>query len=529
MVAIAMATVVLTAFAYASTGSVKAIHTARLNQQGADVATQQLERMRIRSFAALGHDPAGIAPDPHISGAAYKGEPLVEVAGGISPQISTVSVNNADYTTYTYVTQATDSLGSDNRRVTVVVEWAAYGRQWSRTMSTVIANTARGLPLPDFKLTPVGPSTVTVNPGATAAFGFQISNQGAPDQFNVSVDLPGSQIFLDNGDDVFDPTSDNLLMADHNGDGMPDTGRLDPKEELVFWVVHTVPAGEPNGTSTWQIVASAAASEGEPQTKSLSSMLVVTSAVIAPSATPSPSSSVTPTASPTSSPTATPSPSWTWTTETCAAASPAPVPDAVTGYSRKRYTLHNSGTVSWPTFPLPTSGTIPGSTAMFPMYADMNAPSIPSDRELPSFSTNLVPSEAAGRLLYTGGSISSTAASDVLMFITQVPSRSYTGSAVVRMWVRPEDPDDPVQLSAQLVTYKTNNGTVTAVGSANPLSISDYDCQGWQEIWWQFTGLSIGAANKTVLGLKVWNTGPDTVRLAYDHGRFPASLTVVEK
>ena len=63
MVAIAMATVVLTAFAYASTGSVQAIHTARLNQQGADLATQQLERMRIRSFGALGHDlHDGVAP-----------------------------------------------------------------------------------------------------------------------------------------------------------------------------------------------------------------------------------------------------------------------------------------------------------------------------------------------------------------------------------------------------------------------------------------------------------------------------------
>lgn len=527
-----MATVVLTAFAYASTGSVQAIHTARLNQQGADLATQQLEKMRIRSFGALGHDPSGIAPDPHIAGGSYQGEPLVQVTGGISPQISTTTVNNADYTTYTYVTQATDSLGSDNRRVTVVVEWAAYGRPWSRTMSTVVANTARGLPLPEFKLTAVGPSTVTVNPGATAAFGFQISNQGAPDQFNVSTDLAGAQIFLDNGDDVFDPTSDAVLMTDHNGDGIPDTGRLDPKDEVVFWVVRAVPSGAASGTTSWQIVAAASAS-GEAQSASLSSLLVITSAVITPSATPSPSTTPTPSTSPTptstATPTATPSPSWTWTTETCDAGTPAPVPAAVTGYSRKQYTLHNSGTVSWPTFPLPVSGTIPGSSAMFPMYADMNGPSIPSERDLPVFSTNLSPADAPGRLLYTGGSFSSQLASNVLMFITQVPSRSYTGSAVVRMWVRPEDPDDAVQLSAQLLTYKTNNGSVTAVGSANPLSISDYDCQGWQEIWWQFSGLSIGAANKTVLGLKIWNTGPDKVRLAYDHGRFPASLTVVEK
>ena len=529
MVAIAMATVILTAFAYASTGSVRAVHTARLNQQGADIATQQLERMRSKAFGSLGHDPAGIAPDPHLASGAYQGESLVQVAGGLSPQISTTSMNNATYTTYTYITRPTDVIGADNRRVTVVVEWAAYGRTWSRIMTSVVANTARGLPLPEFKLTPVGPSTVTVNPGATAAFGFQLRNQGAPDQFNVGTTLAGAQIYLDDGNDIFDPTADTLLMTDHNGDGTPDTGRLDPKDQVVFWVVRTVPTGAANATTTWQIEAAASSPGNQEITASLTSMLVVTSDVIGPSATPTPSSSASPSATPSPTGSATPSPTWTWTTNTCPATSPAPVPAAVSGYSRKQYTLHNSGSVSWPTFPLPSSDPILGPVSMYPMYMDMAAPSIPADRELPVLSTDLSPADSAGRLLYTGGSFTSTSRTSTLMFVTQNAARSYTGTVVLRMWVRPENPDDPVRLSAQLLTLKTNNGSISAAGSASPLAIEDYDCQGWQEVWWQFPNVSIAGANKTVLGMKLWNTGPDTVRVAYDHGRFPASLTVVEK
>lgn len=533
MVAIAMASVVLTAFAYASTSSLRALHVARLNQQGADLVTQQLEHMRTRSFGALGHDPAGIAPDPHLSSGKYQGESLVQVKGGMSPQIMTTTQNKFIYTVYTYVTRPVDSVGADNRRVTVVAEWAAYGRTWSKTLSTVVTQSARGLPLPEFKLTAVGPSTITVNPAATAAFGFQLSNQGAPDQFNITTNLSGALLYLDNGNDVFDPSADTMLMTDHNSDGTADTGRLEPKGEVVFWVVRTVPAGTPNGSTNWTITAQASSQEGAAATASLNSVLVVTSAVITPSATPSPSSSITPSpsVSPTMTTSPTPSPSTSWNS-ICAASQPAPTPAAASGYSLKAYTLHNSGTVTWPTTPLPLTGAIPGSTAMLPMYMDMAGVSIPAGRDLPVYSTDLSPSGTQGRLLYTGGSFASTSASSVLNFITQNPGRSYTGSVVLRLWVRPVDHDDDVKLSAQLQTYKTNNGSTTAVGSVAQVVIDDFECHGFQEVWWQFSGISVAGANKTVLGVKIWNHSTDSsekVQVAYDTASFPASMTVVEK
>lgn len=532
MVAIGMATVVLTAFAYASTSSVQAMHIARLNQQGADLATQQLEHMRTRSFGSLGHDPAGIAPDPHLTSGKYKGESLIQVKGGISPQIKTTTQNNFAYTVYTYVTRPVDSIAADNRRVTVVAEWAAYGRTWSKTMSTVVTQSARGLPLPEFKLTAVGASTITVNPGATAAFGFQLSNQGAPDQFNITTNLTGAVLYLDNGNDVFDPSGDTMLMTDHNSDGTIDTGRLEPKQEVVFWVVRAVPEGASNASTNWTITAKASSQDGASATATLNSILVVTSAVITPSATPSPSSSVstTPSASPTTT-SPSPSESTPWNS-ICAASQPAPTPATVSGYSIRAYTLHNSGTVTWPTTPLPATGTIPGSAAKIPMYMDMAGVSIPAGRELPVYSTDLTPSGSQGRLLYPGGSFASTSASSVLNFITQNPGRSYKGSVVLRLWVRPVDHDDPVKLSAQLQTYKTNNGASSAVGSVTQVVIDDFDCHGFQEVWWQFSGITVDGANKTVLGVKIWNHSSDSsekLQVAYDTGSFPASLTVVEK
>jgi hypothetical protein len=533
MVAMGMATVVMTAFAYASNSAVQAVHTARLNQQAADLATQRLEQIRSMPYGSMGHDPAGIAPDPHLVGDAYNGEPLVTVAGGIESHITTKTQNNFDYTIYAYVTQPVDALNPDSRRVTVLVEWAAYGESHSKTMSGIVTLTQRGLPLPEFKLTPVGPSTITVNRGARAAFGFELTNQGAPDQWNVTATLPGYTIYRDNGDDVFNATDDIVLMSDNNGDGQVDTGRLDPKQSVVFWVVRDVPADAALGSTSWDLTA-VALSEGTAGSAeaTLTSILVVTDAVITASPTPTPSTSASPSVTPTATPTATPTPTPSETsgdTTICEATTPAPVPVQVTGYSRKAYVLHNTGSTSWPQFPLPETGSIPGSLAMTPMYMDMNAESIPADRMLPEFSTNLMPAGTSGRLLYSGGSFSSTSASDVLNFRTINPNRTYTGSMVLRLWVKPEPGSMPVSLAAQVYQFKTSNSTSSTRSTVSQLLIDPFECSGWQEVWFQFPVSTFTTGSKTVLGVKVWNTGTEKAVVAYDHGAFPATFTVVEK
>ena len=517
VVALGIATGVLTAFAYVSTGTLHALQMARLNQQAADLATQRLEQMRATPFGALGHDPAGVVGDPHLStcnaGRCYNNEPLVEATGGLKPQITTPpAANNFQYTLYTYVTQPNDVIGEEAKRVTVVAEWAAYGKTHSKTISSVVTQTQRGLPLPEFKLTPVGPSTVTVNPGAKAAFGFQLNNQGAPDQWNITSDASQYTILLDNGDDVFNAAQDTVEMADHNGDGKPDTGRLEPKQSIVFWVVREVPSTATSSTSKFNVTAEAVTHEGmDGASATLASTLIVTTSVVTPT--------------PTGSPSATPSP----TVTTCAPTSPAPTPNSVNGYTVKSYVLHNSGATSWPTFPLPASGTIPGSVALDPMYMDMNPVSIPANRDLPVYSTNLTPADTPGRLLYSGGSFSSTAASSVMDFRTQNPNRSYTGTMVLRLWVKPVT-GTSLHLAARPYTLKTNgNQTVTQIGSVSDLSLGSVTCNGFQEAWFSFSPGTFSAGNNNVLGVRLWNVEGSPVQVAYDHGAYPATFTVVEK
>lgn len=518
MVALGIATGVLTAFAYVSTGSLHALQIARLNQQGADLATARLEQLRNMPFGSLGHDPAGIVGDPHLaacgSAKCYDGEPLVSTVGGLKPQITAPpAVNEFQYTLYTYVTTPEDQIGEEAKRITVVAEWAAYGRTFSKTMSTIVSQTQRGLPLPEFKLAPVGPSTVTVNPGAKAAFGFQLNNQGAPDQWNITSDASQYRVLLDNGDDVFNEAEDTVAMSDHNGDGIPDTGRLEPKQSIVFWVVRDVPDTATNSTSRFDVTAEAAAHEGMAgASKSLTSTLVVTTAVVTP--TPTASASTTPSASPSA---------------TCEAATPAPTPSAQTGYTVKSYVLHNSGAVSWPTFPLPPTGTIPGSKAMSPMYMDMNPVSIPADRDLPFYSTDLTPFNTPGRLVYSGGSFSSTSASSVLDFRTQNPNRGYAGTMVLRMWVKPVA-GESVHLVAKPYTMKTNGNTaVTQLGAQSDLTMGSFTCSGFQEVWFSFNPGTVSASQNTVLGVRVWNAGTSSVQAAYDHGAYPATFTVAER
>ncbi len=528
----AIATGMLTAFAYSSISTLHGMQAARLKQQATDLVTQRLEQLRNQAFGQIGHDPGGIVGDPHLTscagGSCYDAEPLVLAVGGLSPQIATESANRTDYTLYTYVTEPSDVTGADNKRVTVVAEWAVYGETWSKALSTIVTQTQRGLPLPEFKLAPVGPSTITVNPGATAAFGFQLSNQGAPDQWNITAALPSSSIVLDDGDDVYNPANDTIPLTDHNGDGIVDTGRLEPKQSVVFWVLRDVPAGSPNSSTQFDTTASAASQSGPGASALVSSLLVVTDEVIVASPTPTPTPSGTVSPSPTTSPTPTPTPSASETT--CPASNPAPTPESVKKYNVKAYVLHNSGSTSWPVLPLPATDPIPGSEALPVMYLDMNPRSIPASRALPVFSSDLSPANTSGRILYPGGGFTSTSTSLLMDFRTQNPNRDYTGTMVLKLWVKPVDDEDPVDLSAQVYQRKTNgNQAITTRSSVASLAIAEFRCSGFQEVWFNIAVPTFKTGNNTVLGVRLWNSGTDKVRVAYDHDLYPSSLTVVER
>ncbi len=128
-------------------------------------------------------------------------------------------------------------------------------------------------------------------------------------------------------------------------------------------------------------------------------------------------------------------------------------------------------------------------------------------------------------MLYPGGG---TSASERVEFQTQNDNRDYNGTMVLRMWVRPVVDGEDVELTARVYKRKSN-GSTTLVGETSELEIEPFTCNGFQEIWFSFSLGKWSTGKKTVLGVRLQNTGPGKVVLAYDHGSFPATFTVVER
>ena len=297
IVSLAVATGIFTALAYFGTTAVSSMQAARNNQQAIDLATQKLETARAISFGGLGHDEATIAADPAVGDCGGSpcidpgtgsAENVVIVGGGIANHLDSATgdtSNNVTYQFATYITEPADSASGDTRRVTVTATWNDRGRTLTRSVSTLVAETARGLPLPRYSVSPVGQTTQSVNPGATAAFGLSVQNQGAPDQFNIS--LPsGFTAVLDNGDGVYSDTDDTTSLTDSTADGIVDTGRLDPDSSFEFWTLLGTSPSAPTGSSEYTITFDSVAQPGT--TESVILTVVIVDGVVSASPTPSP-------------------------------------------------------------------------------------------------------------------------------------------------------------------------------------------------------------------------------------------------
>jgi hypothetical protein len=195
---------------------------------------------------------------------------VVAASGGIPQHIQTVSStvsNGIPINVATYVTdpQDTDAI---YKRVTVVASWTVAGKSRTRQVSSLVAETTRGLPIPVFKLTPLGGTSQSVNAGADAAFGFELTNQGAPDRWNLELTGAGTgqwTIFRDDGDRVWDddPLADvPLTNTNAPDDTIIDTGRVDPTASVVFWAVREVPPSTPVGDGWSALRATSAAQAG---------------------------------------------------------------------------------------------------------------------------------------------------------------------------------------------------------------------------------------------------------------------------
>lgn len=147
---------------------------------------------------------------------------------------------------------------------------------------------------------------------------------------------------------------------------------------------------------------------------------------------------------------------------------------------------------------------------------------------MPVYSSDLLPAATGGRILSSGGSLVAPDAATVLDWTTQTRVKSYSGTAVLSLWVAavPALPTASVSLKAQVYT---RSAAVSGVAAPVPLTISPFTCGGFQQVWAQLPLGTVKVTGQTVLGVRVWNDGPTAVRLGYDTAEMPAALVVNEK
>lgn len=533
VVALVIAGVVFSALAGILISALQASLYGRQNQQAIDFMTREVEDMRRLDFGALSHAATDLNGDTRLTGCGpdrcldVQGvdEPVVTAPGTVGiPQHERVlqdsTTNQTRYTVSTYVTAAAGQDVRAVKRVTVFISWEDRGQTRTRQMSTLIAYTQRGLPLPVFKLDIVEP-TVTRNPGADILFRLRLSNQGAPDRWNLALGDAGAglgwTLVLDvDGDDDYDPAIDTALV-DTTSDGVVDTGRIEPSDTVKFFLFRTTSPTAPLGAVATTVTAT---SFGQPTATGASSSVSATTVLVA--------GAVTPPAPTITAPPPPPPPPLVPPPADCTPSSTPPTATAPNQHSLVRYTLHNE----------PAGATAHQSQ----LYLSAGAA---DEAILPSYSTDLAPS-STGRQLYGSGATVTTDAQALALTDTtryadwgmQLGARkSFGGTATLRVWVARSDAGvAPVTLRATLFEASGSAaGTLARTAVANgTLDLGTLTCGGFQEGYLTFTVPATTVAKNDWLGVRLVSSGTDQVRLAYDvpsvgYRPYPAALTIAER
>jgi type II secretory pathway pseudopilin PulG len=516
VVALMVATVAFTALAAGAMSAIRGTLAGRQNQQAADFMARQIEQLRLTDFGGLANvDNAELTGDSKVTtcsgfrcvdiGTGSPERIVVDPGGSITDHDYVVSGDEANRSTFrvrVYVTAPDWSQRDYYRRLTVVITWKDGQTTRTRSDSTMVAYTQRGLPLPVFKISPAGPSSTAVNPGAVVVYGLTVNNQGAPDRFDLTTDDSWDWAwYFDNGDGIYEPGVDGVAaqeVVDTDGNGVRDTGRLDPNGSVIIWLVFDttgiVPVPDPQTFNTVVTATSLAQPLAAGGVKTLPFATNVGSGVVTP-----------PTPTPTTSTVPAPSPSDCTTPASSASGS------AASGYTLRAYTLHNDST--------------PGDTTAQQTLS--MATTAPYASALYNYSTDVMASQP-GRVLLGGGAAfpatGSTDARRVADWRFPVGRKAYSGNAAVNVWVAP-----PVGSSLAAVDLTAYVYKYTKVGSSYaptplttiPLTVTSFTCSGFQQVGGQ-AAISVPASGSGSLGTNDWigvriaNTGTSTTRIAYD-------------
>lgn len=516
VVALLIAGIVFGALATTLIAAVRSSVYSRQNQQATDYMTQAIEELRLMSYGSLSVDASLLSGDPSVVSCAAG--PLCIDVGGSVEAIVTASIagvsavdtlhdaqtNETTFTLRRYVT-AVDGTGTDLvRRVTVSIEWTFNGKTHTRSTSTVIAYSQRGLPLPYFTLKPAT-STVSINPGATVVHTYTLENKGAPDRWNLTLSGSATGFSLhadtDNSGDYDDGI--DALLTDTSGDGVVDTGRIQPGTTFRFYLVRVTSVSTPLATLTTNVTARSVA---QPTASTASATATATTVIV--------SGAVAPTVAPTPTPSGSgsPSPSPSATDVVCALGS-VPASSPPTGYTAKSYALHNKGLSTSTTLAqLDMNGTAPSNSALGTYSTDQSATL--TGRQVVASAT----SSSAALLALSGP----TSYADWSMDLGA--KLNISGGSVVQVWVAA--PAGAVSgASVPVVLYSTNsaggNSHVLAYTSGTVTS----GCAGFQQVAVQLPSMSAQQVSKNSQ-LHVRVALSTTLRLGYDATMMPASLTV---
>ena len=521
IVALVIAGIVFSALAPVLVASVQASLFGRQNQQATDFMTREVEQLRSLNFGALTNLTTDAASDSRLTacGAARclqvdgTPEPVVTATAGALPiakVLNGAETNKTAFTVSRYVTQIADQPVGQAKRATVYISWRNKGVLKTRSVSTIIAYAQSGLPLPVFKLVLPIPS-VTINPDAQVTFVLSLTNQGAPDRWNLTRtgSLTGWTWYADsNANGALDLTTDDLL-SDTTSDAITDTGRIDPSTTFRFFLTRYTPASEPVGTTSTTITAT---SFGQPTAFGAAKNVVASTVVVLGAIPPGPGP--TPTATPT-----------TPATPPAQADCPAPAP-ALTATTSNGFSLQ-------PYVPHTVAGDTPQETQM---YFGATSGSLTS---LGHFSTN-IDSAATGRILVPSLGTEPTPAQVTALtdpsgfadWSKQFGGKSdIAGSGVLRLWAaRYGAGTGPVTVKVVLYTADSKTLSKTIVTSAQ-VSLGTLSCAGFQEFYVKLPDVaSVAIGNNDWLGVRVVTWGTDKIRLAYDvPSSYPALFTMGTK
>lgn len=472
VVSLSIATMVFLALATSLATGIKGTALSRQNQQAGDALNQTLEVLRSQPVAAVAMrssdlpstgDPAGLAGcscyNPAADSTTGVAEPLIiSTVGGVSPHVTTLRQNNTTFTVRRYITQPTDQDSAVYRRASVIVSWFAYGITHRRSAGTLLTFTRRGLPLPDFKFTPVGPTTKCLGVGATAAFGLRLVNNGARDSWLIT--SSGSSLswtfYKDNGDGVYDSTVDTAQLPADGTTGGPSTGSLDPTTGVAFWAVSTLPSAvTPPVTYLTTFTATSAAQSTYSQAISTTTIEQSTACSSAPTPSPTPSTTTTPSPSP--SPSASPT------------TSPPAQPSICTPTAAQSQAAHGGSTLN--SYSLYSNTVTTNSVAVSPLAFGLLTP---STSNLYDYSTDLhTVGPTAGRSLKgSSGAGGSPPTSLVDWRFTPSPSARFFDSTL-RVWVQNAG---VTTLTATLGSYSSASGFAPWQSGSTAVAVAASGC-----------------------------------------------------